>query len=163
MHTSTSTKMLKEFFKLYADDFSFSCMSSFLVMGVEQEDGCIKLQLDIYMQEMLDEYKNYIKRDLNPRKSPCNLGSHVDQIWWSKRTEILPVDVRKGSVRCSLDSFQCFILCSTLGSILCFGRCLALGGASSLDGVSRAQPKFQIDVSRGPCFRSRLVCRFELG
>ena len=39
MHTSTSTKMLQEFFALYAKDFSFSggeLMTSFLGMEVEQ-------------------------------------------------------------------------------------------------------------------------------
>ena len=34
-------------------------MTSFLGMEVEQEDGCIKLHLDTYVQEMLDEYNNY--------------------------------------------------------------------------------------------------------
>ena len=77
MHTSTSTEMLKEFFKLYAKDFSFSggeLMTSFLGMEVEQEYGCIKLHLDTYVQEMLDEYKNHIKRDLKPKQAPMEPG-----------------------------------------------------------------------------------------
>ena len=77
MHTSTSTKMLKEFFALYAKDFSFSggeLMTSFLGMEVEQEDGCIKLHLDTYVKEMIEEYKNYIKRDLKPKQTPMQPG-----------------------------------------------------------------------------------------
>ena len=48
-HTSTSTKMLKNVFKLYAEDFNYTggdLMTSFLGMEVEQEDGCIRLHLD---------------------------------------------------------------------------------------------------------------------
>ena len=77
MHTSTSTKMLKEFFALYAKDFSFSggeLMTSFLGMEVEQEDGCIKLHLDTYVKEMIEEYKNHIKRDLKPKQTPMQPG-----------------------------------------------------------------------------------------
>ena len=63
--------MLKEFFELYAKDFSLSggeLMTSFLGMEVEQEDGCIKLHLDTYVQEMLNEYTNHIKQELKPKK-----------------------------------------------------------------------------------------------
>ena len=77
MHTSTSTKMLKDFFKLYAKDFSFhggDLMTSFLGMEVQQEDGCIKLHLDTYVKEMLDEYKNHIKQDLRPKQTPMQPG-----------------------------------------------------------------------------------------
>ena len=44
-HTSTSTKVLKEFFNLYAKDFSYSggdLMTTFLGMEIDQEDGSIK-------------------------------------------------------------------------------------------------------------------------
>ena len=77
MYTSTSTEMFKAFFKLYAKDFSFSggdLMTYFLGMDIEQEDGYIKLHLDTYMQEMLDEYKNHIKWDLKPKKIPMQPG-----------------------------------------------------------------------------------------
>ena len=49
-------------------------MTSFLGMEVEQEEGCIKLHLDTYVQGMLDEYKNHIKRDLKPKKTPKQPG-----------------------------------------------------------------------------------------
>ena len=49
-------------------------MTSFLGMEVKQEDGCIKSQLDTYVQEMLDEYKNRIKLDLKPKQTPMQRG-----------------------------------------------------------------------------------------
>ena len=49
-------------------------MTSFLGMEVEQEDGCIKLHLDTYVKEMIEEYKNYIKRDLKPKQTPMQPG-----------------------------------------------------------------------------------------
>ena len=43
-------------------------------MEVEQEDGCIKLHLDTYVKEMIEEYKNHIKRDLKPKQTPMQPG-----------------------------------------------------------------------------------------
>ncbi len=115
-HTSTSTKLLKEFFALYAKEFSHSVgdlMTSFLGVEVEQEDhhdGCIKLHLDTYVQEMLDEYKNYIQRALKPKKIPMQPLLTKDDCSETPDPKeqnflILSVNGRKGSVRCSLDLF----------------------------------------------------------
>ncbi len=49
-------------------------MTSFLGMEVEQEKGQIRLHLDTYVNEMLEEYKAYIKRDLKPKKVPMQPG-----------------------------------------------------------------------------------------
>ena len=49
-------------------------MTSFLGLEVEQEQGQIRLHLDTYVNEMLEEYKAYIKRDLKPKKIPMQPG-----------------------------------------------------------------------------------------
>ena len=77
MHTSTSQKMLDKFFKLYAKSFKYTggdLMTSFLGMEVEQDKGEIRLHLDTYIQEMLNEYQAYIKKDLKPKKVPMQPG-----------------------------------------------------------------------------------------
>ncbi len=73
MHTSTSKKMLAQFFKLYAQSFKNTgrdLMKTFLGMEVEQDNGKIRLHLDTCIQEMLYEYKAFIKRDLKIKTSP---------------------------------------------------------------------------------------------
>jgi hypothetical protein len=44
-------------------------MKTFLGMEVEQDNGEIRFHLDKYLQEMLDEYKAFVKWDLKPNKS----------------------------------------------------------------------------------------------
>ncbi len=65
MHTSTNTRLKEECMKKYSKDFNITggdLMKSFLGMQVKQGDKKIKLHLDHYVQEMLLEYKDYIKR-----------------------------------------------------------------------------------------------------
>ena len=77
MHTSTSASLKKEFMMKYSKDFNITgggLMESFLGMQVEQKDNTIKLHLDHYVQEMLTEYKDYIKRSLRIKRVPMNPG-----------------------------------------------------------------------------------------
>jgi hypothetical protein len=65
--------MLAQFFKLYAQYFKYTggdLMKTFPGMEVEQDNGEIRLHLDTYVQEMLDEYKAFINRDLKPKQVP---------------------------------------------------------------------------------------------
>jgi hypothetical protein len=48
-------------------------MTSFLGLEVAQDKGQIQLHLDTYVNEMLEEYKACIKRNLNQRKYQCSL------------------------------------------------------------------------------------------
>ena len=43
-------------------------MTSFLGLEVEQDKGQILLHLDTHVNEMLEEYKANIRRDLKPKK-----------------------------------------------------------------------------------------------
>jgi hypothetical protein len=49
-------------------------MKMFLGMEVEQDNTTIKLHLDHYVQEMLSEYKDYIKKSLRPKRVPISPG-----------------------------------------------------------------------------------------
>ncbi len=49
-------------------------MTSFLGLEVEQDKGQIRLHLDTYVNEMLQEYKAYIERDLKHKKIPMQPG-----------------------------------------------------------------------------------------
>jgi hypothetical protein len=49
-------------------------MTSFLGLEVEQDKGQIRLHLNTYVHEMLEDYKAYIKRDLKSKKTPMQPG-----------------------------------------------------------------------------------------
>ena len=48
-------------------------------MQVEQKDNTIKLHLDHYIQDMLIEYKDYIKKSLCIKRVPMNPGLVLHQ------------------------------------------------------------------------------------
>ncbi len=48
-------------------------MKTFLGMEIEQSNRSIKLHLDHYICEMLNEYKAYIKKSLRPKRVPSSL------------------------------------------------------------------------------------------
>ena len=75
--SSTSKKMLKKFFTEYGKDFEYTggdLMTNFLGMEVEQEAGCIRLHLDTYVEELVADYTQYIKRELKLKKVPMQPG-----------------------------------------------------------------------------------------
>ena len=70
MHAPTCDKLWNEFLELYSKDFEITgggIMECFLGMEVEQSDGEIRLHLDKYLRETLDEYKEFIKKSLRPK------------------------------------------------------------------------------------------------
>jgi hypothetical protein len=77
MHISTNTKLKNEFMEKYSKDFSITgggFMKTFLGMEIEQSNRSIKLHLDHYVSEMLNEYKTYIKKSLRPKRVPFSPG-----------------------------------------------------------------------------------------
>jgi hypothetical protein len=61
----------------YSKDFEITVgglMKTFLGMEVEQSGKTIKLHLDCYIQQVLAEYKGYIKKMLRPKKAPISPG-----------------------------------------------------------------------------------------
>ena len=67
MHVPTCDKLRNEFLELYKKDFEITgggLMETFLGMLVEQPGEVIRLYLDSSIQEVLTEYKHYIKKAL---------------------------------------------------------------------------------------------------
>jgi hypothetical protein len=53
-------------------------METFLGMEVEQPGKVIRLHLDKYIRSVLDEYKDFIKRSLRPKRVPMSPGLVLD-------------------------------------------------------------------------------------
>ena len=63
--------------RLYQKDFEITgggLMETFLGMEVEQPGKVIRLHLDTYVQQVLAEYKEYIKKSLRPKRVPMTPG-----------------------------------------------------------------------------------------
>ena len=72
-HASTCPKLKKQFLQEYKKDFDITeedIMSTFVGMEVEQSKDLIKLHLDTYIQEPLDEYKSIFTKFLKPKNVP---------------------------------------------------------------------------------------------
>ncbi len=57
-HASPSQEMIKKFMKEYSKDFEYTggdFMTSFLGLEIAQDKGQIRLHLDTYVNEMLEE------------------------------------------------------------------------------------------------------------
>ncbi len=69
------TNSATSFLELYQKDFEITgggLMETFLGMEVEQPGEVIKLHLDSYIQEVLKDYKEYIKKSLRPKRVPMS-------------------------------------------------------------------------------------------
>ncbi len=70
-----------EFLALYQKDFEITgggLLETFLGMDVKQPSKLIKLHLDTYIQEVLTEYKEYIKKPLRPKRVLMSPGLVLD-------------------------------------------------------------------------------------
>ena len=78
IHAATCEDLKQQFIAEYKGDFEITCedlMTSFLGMEVEQDQDSIRLHLDTYIKETLDEYKSVVKKLLKPKKVPCSRES----------------------------------------------------------------------------------------
>ena len=81
MHVPTCDKLRDEFLQLYQKDFEITgggLMETFLGMEIEQPGKVIRMHLDTYVQSVLDEYKEYIKKALRPKRVPMSPGVVLD-------------------------------------------------------------------------------------
>jgi hypothetical protein len=77
MHISSCDELREEFMSKYSKEFGITgggLMKTFLGMEVGQNDENIKLHLDHYIQTVLAEYRDYIKKALRPKKVPISPG-----------------------------------------------------------------------------------------
>ncbi len=157
MHIATNTRLKNEFMEKYSRDFNITgggLMKTFLGMEIEQSNRSIKLHLDHYIRKMLNEYKAYIKKSLQPKRVPFSPGvvlrpedsptlpdpskqkfyrSFVAKLQFAPQT---PFRRSLNHLVCYFVDSLRYLVCSiAVGSILCFGRLNPLGSTSSLDGV----------------------------
>ncbi len=74
-------KLRDEFLALYQRDFEITgggLMETFLGMEVEQPGKGMTLHLDSYIQGVMTEYKEYIKKSLRPKRLPRSPGLVLD-------------------------------------------------------------------------------------
>jgi hypothetical protein len=77
MHILTCDRLRGEFLELYQKDFEITgggLMETFLGMEVEQPGKVIRLHLDKYIRSVLDEYKEFIRKSLRPKRVPMSSG-----------------------------------------------------------------------------------------
>ena len=79
MHIPTCSRLQDEFIRKYSKDFDITgggLMETYLGIEVEQPGKVIFLHLDNYINEVLEEYKAYIKKMLRVKRLPIQLGSY---------------------------------------------------------------------------------------
>ncbi len=77
MHVPRSDALKKGFMEKYIRDFDITgggVMETFLGMQVEQPKGQIRLHLDNYIQEILEEYKVFQTKSLRLKLVPIQPG-----------------------------------------------------------------------------------------
>ena len=82
MHVPTCDRLKAEFLEKYTKDFDITgggLMETFLGMQVEQSKKAIRLHLDNYIRELLDEYKAYATKSLRPKLTPIQPGLVLTQ------------------------------------------------------------------------------------
>ncbi len=73
MHVPICDVLKQEFMEEYTKDFQITggyLMETFFGMQVEQSKGKIRLHLDNYIRETLDEYKEFAMKSLRPKQVP---------------------------------------------------------------------------------------------
>jgi hypothetical protein len=77
MHIPTCDKLRDEFMRKYKTEFDITgggLIKIFLGMEIEQTSNVIKLHLDNYTEEVLSEYKDYLKKALRLERVPMSPG-----------------------------------------------------------------------------------------
>jgi hypothetical protein len=85
MHVPTCDALKQEFMAKYTKDFQITgggLMETFLGMQVEQSNGKIRLHLDNYIRETLDEYKEFSTKSLRPKQVPIQPGLILEKTDW---------------------------------------------------------------------------------
>ena len=81
IHASTSDVLKQEFIRESSRDFYITLtenLTSFLGLEIEQGPEGINIHLDTYIQEVITEYKTYVKTALKPKKVPMQPGVMLD-------------------------------------------------------------------------------------
>ncbi len=77
MHVPTSQSLMDEFIAKYSKDFDITggdLMETFLGMEVDQSGNKIRLHLDRYIQDVIDEYSAFSQKPVRPKQVPSQPG-----------------------------------------------------------------------------------------
>jgi hypothetical protein len=83
IHVPTCDAVKQEFMAKYTKDFQITgggLMETFLGMQVEQSKGNIRLHLDNYIRETLDEYQEFSTKSLRSKQIPSQPGLILEKI-----------------------------------------------------------------------------------
>ena len=125
------------------------CVCAVCVLYVCCNRQSVKLHLDSYNQEVLKDYKEYIKKSLRPKRVPMSPGLVLDndQIFLIRANRSTIAQSWLSFSRGIMDSIRYCIIYIIAGSILCTRRSIALGGTASHDGVPRRLSTLQAHLS----------------
>jgi hypothetical protein len=152
-HASISQKRIKKFIKEYSKDFKYTrgdFMTTFLGLEVEQDKGQIRLHLNTYVNELLEDYKAYIKRNLEPEKVPLQPGvvltkDNAPETQIQKNRKNIDHLLQKYNLY-QTGSGMMFLLQHHNWLVLCICGRIALGCIASCDGISAQQSQFQTRI-----------------
>ncbi len=74
MHISSCDELKMEFMDKYFEITDGGLMKTFLGMEIEQSGKKMKMHLDCYIQQVLEEYKVYIEKTLCPKEVQISPG-----------------------------------------------------------------------------------------
>ncbi len=139
-------------------------LTTFSGTEVEQTKDSIKLHLDTYIQETIDEYKSVIKTILKPKNVPMLPGVMLEYQDFPETLDPRQQKVYRSFIaklQFAVTWTRCDIApCSAARMILRIGRSLSLGSFASSDGVSGSKQELQADLrqSRERMSGRILVC-----
>ncbi len=134
-------------------------MKTFLGMQVEQSRKRIRLHLDNYVQELLDEYKACATKSLRTKQTPCQPGLILTQedcpiLLDAERQKYYSSFVAKLQFAASWVRFEISFAMAQLARFCAsaaVSRSVAFGGSTPPDGISCGIFELQADLSQAVC------------
>jgi len=144
---------------LYSADLNVTggdLMQSFLGLEVEQLEGCIKLHLDTYIQELIAEYQLIRPKSLKQKKVQMSPGLVLDtndcpetpdpRLQKQYRSMVAKIQFVVHWIRFDISYAAAR---GTAGAVLCFGWTIALGSVDAPRWVPCASAQLQTDIPEG--------------
>jgi hypothetical protein len=120
-----------------------SKMETLLCKAVEQEDKCVKLQLDNYLKEVMLEYSDYIKKSLRPKKVPISpeQGPEPPDPLQQKHYHLFVANLQFVE---KIDQIRHLVCGIAVGTFLCISGLGSMGCSPPSHGISQACSTFQL-------------------
>ncbi len=139
-------------------------MLCYYCLEIEQSLARIKIHLDNYIQEAIDDYKSHFKKLVKSKKVPMQPGVVLDNKGSrAKAAEGLSVNYSQALIRFIVGEVRYFNRNLTAGTVLCIRGAVALGCAPTPHGISRRKQELQAVLThRRQDWAGRLL-RLRLG